>query len=100
MMQCGVVYGSRYCDNDTLHYTTHMDTNTIAGTGMRTVDVGPPQLSMHSCREMMATDDVKHAVKLFVAAYQNYDQVAKAVSAVWYGVMWRWGFSAKTCSVV
>jgi aspartyl aminopeptidase len=37
---------------------------TAAGTGVRTVDVGPPQLSMHSCREMMHADDVRHGVKV------------------------------------
>uniref|UniRef100_A0A7S2SV01 aspartyl aminopeptidase n=1 Tax=Rhizochromulina marina TaxID=1034831 RepID=A0A7S2SV01_9STRA len=52
---------------------------TGAGTGIRTVDVGPPQLSMHSCREMMATDDVVHAVQLFVAAYRSYSTLSKTV---------------------
>jgi aspartyl aminopeptidase len=31
---------------------------TAARVGLRTVDVGNPMLSMHSCRELAATDDV------------------------------------------
>ncbi|KAH8045571.1 aminopeptidase [Aureococcus anophagefferens] len=44
---------------------------TAALTGMRTVDVGPPQLSMHSCREMMGSDDVFYTIKLCKAAYEQ-----------------------------
>jgi len=33
--------------------------------GVRTIDVGNPQLSMHSIREICAVDDVSHAVNLF-----------------------------------
>ena len=52
---------------------------TAALTGMRTVDVGPPQLSMHSCREMMGSDDVFYTIKLCKAAYEHFADVAKAV---------------------
>jgi aspartyl aminopeptidase len=34
------------------------------GTGIRTVDIGNPQLSMHSIREMCGIADVTHAVNL------------------------------------
>ena len=37
--------------------------------GVRTVDVGLPQLSMHSAREMMGAADVAHGVKFFEAYY-------------------------------
>ena len=52
---------------------------TAALTGMRTVDVGPPQLSMHSCREMMGSDDVFYTIKLCKAAYEHFADVTKAV---------------------
>jgi len=54
---------------------------TSAGTGIRTVDVGPPQLSMHSCREMMATSDIQSAVKLFTAAFAHFGPVMMALEA-------------------
>ena len=35
-------------------------------------DVGCPQLSMHSIREMCGADDVGHAVKFFAHLYARY----------------------------
>ncbi|KAF4353816.1 hypothetical protein F8388_009975 [Cannabis sativa] len=43
-----------------------------SGVGIRTVDVGAPQLSMHSIREMCATDDVKHSYQHFKAYFQEF----------------------------
>jgi aspartyl aminopeptidase len=40
--------------------------------GMRTLDLGNPQLSMHSIRETGGTKDVDHAVKLFVHFFESY----------------------------
>lgn len=40
--------------------------------GLRTVDVGIPQLSMHSIREMCGADDVGHAVKFFKHFYAAF----------------------------
>ncbi|KAL1208576.1 putative aspartyl aminopeptidase [Cardamine amara subsp. amara] len=40
--------------------------------GIRTVDVGAPQLSMHSIREMCAADDVKHSYEHFKAFFQEF----------------------------
>lgn len=42
-----------------------------SGVGIRTVDVGGPQLSMHSIREMCAVDDVKHSYEHFKAFFQE-----------------------------
>ena len=46
-----------------------------AGCGIRTVDVDCPQWSMHSAREVMGTDDVIHAVRIFRAAYTEFTDV-------------------------
>lgn len=54
---------------------------TAGGTGIRTVDVGPPQLSMHSCREMMAAADVAQCVRVFAAAFEHYATVIKALDS-------------------
>ena len=37
--------------------------------GLRTVDVGNPQLSMHSIREQCGTSDISHAIDLFEVYY-------------------------------
>ena len=42
---------------------------------MRTVDVGLPQLSMHSCREMCGTDDVSHGINLFTEFFNSFTTV-------------------------
>ncbi|KAI6783945.1 Aspartyl aminopeptidase-like protein [Emericellopsis cladophorae] len=43
-----------------------------AALGMRTLDLGNPQLSMHSIRETGGTEDVGYAVRLFADFFQNY----------------------------
>ncbi|KAL7161801.1 hypothetical protein ACSBR2_042301 [Camellia fascicularis] len=43
-----------------------------SGTGIRTVDIGAPQLSMHSIREMCGVDDVKHSYEHFKAFFQEF----------------------------
>ncbi|CAM8929597.1 unnamed protein product [Rhodiola kirilowii] len=48
-----------------------------SGVGIRTVDVGAPQLSMHSIREMCAVDDVKHSYEHFKAYFQEFQQLDK-----------------------
>ncbi|KAK2648250.1 hypothetical protein Ddye_015739 [Dipteronia dyeriana] len=46
-----------------------------SGVGIRTVDVGAPQLSMHSIREMCAGDDVKHSYDHFKAFFQEFSRL-------------------------
>jgi len=43
-----------------------------ANCGIRTIDIGCPQLSMHSIREMCGTDDVGHAIALFKAFFESF----------------------------
>jgi aspartyl aminopeptidase len=44
---------------------------TAAATGMRTVDIGNPMLSMHSCRELAATADVEPMLKTLTALFER-----------------------------
>jgi len=49
----------------------------VAGnTGMRTVDVGGPQWSMHSIREVMGTKDVSHCYLTFRSAFLNFSHLS------------------------
>jgi aspartyl aminopeptidase len=38
-------------------------------------DLGTPQLSMHSIREMCGVDDVHHAIHLFRTFFKEFAQV-------------------------
>lgn len=46
-----------------------------ANTGIRTVDAGMPQLSMHSCREVMGIADLTHGLELFQAFFKHFREV-------------------------
>ncbi|XP_078441395.1 Zn-dependent exopeptidases superfamily protein [Wolffia australiana] len=51
-----------------------------SGVGIRTVDVGIPQLSMHSIREMCAVDDVIYAYQHFKAFFKEFTQLDSKIS--------------------
>ncbi|KAL7750659.1 hypothetical protein RI367_004001 [Sorochytrium milnesiophthora] len=40
--------------------------------GLRTIDVGNPQLSMHSIREQCGTEDVEYAIQLFKGVFEEF----------------------------
>ena len=46
-----------------------------ATTGIRAVDIGMPQLSMHSVREMMGVADLTHGLDLFRAFFSDFRNV-------------------------
>jgi aspartyl aminopeptidase len=47
-------------------------------TGIRTVDIGIPSLSMHSIRETVGTQDVADSKKLFMSFFQNFRSLDKS----------------------
>lgn len=47
--------------------------------GSRTLDLGNPQLSMHSCRETGGADDVHHAIRLFSSFFEHYSSLEKNI---------------------
>ncbi|EEH48083.1 uncharacterized protein PADG_04167 [Paracoccidioides brasiliensis Pb18] len=47
-----------------------------ASLGVRTVDLGNPQLSMHSIREMGGSNDVGYAIRLFESYFEHYTELA------------------------
>ncbi|PYH90876.1 peptidase M18, aminopeptidase I [Aspergillus ellipticus CBS 707.79] len=47
--------------------------------GARTLDLGNPQLSMHSIRETAGTYDVAHSINLFTSFFKHYASVAKTI---------------------
>jgi aspartyl aminopeptidase len=49
--------------------------------GVRTCDVGMPQLSMHSCREMMGADDLSHCHALLAAFFESFRDVDARLQA-------------------
>ena len=50
--------------------------------GIKTVDVGLAQLSMHSVREMCGVDDVAHGVAFFAHLYSRYAALEATVEHV------------------
>jgi aspartyl aminopeptidase len=51
----------------------------LSSKGIRTVDIGIPQLSMHSIREICGTDDVQHYINLMSGFFRDYDKVQSTI---------------------
>ncbi|KAF2000736.1 peptidase M18, aminopeptidase I [Amniculicola lignicola CBS 123094] len=47
--------------------------------GVRTLDLGNPQLSMHSIRETGGAHDVEHGVNLFESFFEHYEELEKKI---------------------
>ncbi|KAL4755487.1 hypothetical protein BDW72DRAFT_163902 [Aspergillus terricola var. indicus] len=50
-----------------------------AALGARTLDLGNPQLSMHSIRETGGTYDVAHSIRLFKSFFQHYASTSQSI---------------------
>ncbi|KAF2681381.1 aspartyl aminopeptidase [Lentithecium fluviatile CBS 122367] len=50
-----------------------------AAMGARTLDMGNPQLSMHSIRETGGAHDVEHAINLFESFFESFDELEKKI---------------------
>lgn len=50
-----------------------------AATGVRTLDLGNPQLSMHSIRETGGVYDVEHGVRLFESFFENFGELEERI---------------------
>lgn len=50
-----------------------------AAMGARTLDLGNPQLSMHSIRETGGAHDVEHAINLFESFFVHYEELEKKI---------------------
>jgi aspartyl aminopeptidase len=50
-----------------------------AALGARTLDLGNPQLSMHSCRETGGTYDVDYAIRLFTGFFKHFSELSKTI---------------------
>jgi len=50
-----------------------------ANTGIRAVDLGMPQLSMHSIREMMGVSDLTFGYKLFSTFLKSFRELDKSI---------------------
>jgi len=50
-----------------------------SNTGIRTLDLGNPQLAMHSIRETGGVYDVEHAINLFESFYEHYGEMESKV---------------------
>ena len=48
--------------------------------GMATIDIGAPQLSMHSIREMGCTSSIAQCIGLYESFFKNYPTVFKNLS--------------------
>lgn len=51
-----------------------------ANTGIRAVDLGMPQLSMHSIREMMGCQDLTFAARLFTTFFKSFREIDKSIN--------------------
>eukprot|EP00986_Skeletonema_menzelii_P012357 scaffold6802_cov144-Skeletonema_menzelii.AAC.6 len=50
-----------------------------SNTGIRTVDLGMPQLSMHSCREVMGIADLTYGLSVFRSFFKHFNEIDESL---------------------
>ena len=50
-----------------------------SATGIRAIDMGCPQLSMHSIRETMGTKDFQNGLSLFRAYFKHFSSIDERI---------------------
>ena len=50
-----------------------------SNTGIRAIDLGCPQLAMHSIRETMGSSDVTNGLNLFKAFFKHFREVDESI---------------------
>lgn len=85
---CGSTIGPMYVDLIAYllyiilpsHIIFHVERHSISqNTGVRAVDLGMPQLSMHSVREIMGAADLTHAHRLFLTFLRSFRELDSAL---------------------
>jgi len=67
----------KFCVRNDMGCGTTIGPIVSGDSGIRTVDLGNPQLSMHSIREMCGVDDVLYCVDLLKAFYRDFPELDK-----------------------
>ncbi|VEL31390.1 unnamed protein product [Protopolystoma xenopodis] len=47
--------------------------------GVPTVDIGGPQLAMHSCREMTCTSSIDQAIQLYTGYFERASMIWQSI---------------------
>lgn len=76
---CGSTIGPIISGTYTFHGKDTKANIVSAATGIRTIDMGCPQLSMHSIRETMGVADLANGLDLFKAYFQYFRRVDCAI---------------------
>jgi aspartyl aminopeptidase len=53
----------------------HWGPTVSALAGIRTADAGMPQISTHSCRDVMGAADLEHGLNLFTVFFRHFREI-------------------------
>ena len=76
----GEIPFQRFAVRDDMRCGSTIGPISAAGLGIRTIDIGSPQLSMHSIREVMSSDDLLHGFNAVKAVFDHYFDVDESIT--------------------